>query len=333
MFECFWIVLLGFILDLVFGDPSYRLHPIRIIGQSIQNLEGLLRRWNLEGRAGGVILTLVMEMVVLSVYISLSHGLRVIHTYIGLLLDLFLFYSCLAIKDLVHHIRPVISALGQGNLTEARIAVARVVGRDVVSLNRHGVIRAAIETMAESFNDGFLSPLFWFFIGAAFGYFSGYNPVIAGVSLMLFSKVTSTLDSMIGYKNSRYILFGWAGARLDDIIHFVPARLSLFILFLGAWVSGLHPVNGLRVALRDRLNHDSPNAAHAESFVAGAIHVHLGGPTMYPDGIKNKPWLGKEYTDPEIEHIKMTERLIMASAWISMVMALSVFILLLVYNG
>jgi adenosylcobinamide-phosphate synthase len=328
LFEYVLILFIGFALDLTLGDPPYRLHPIRMIGNGIRMLEGFLRKCGFDGRAGGLVLCLIMEIVVLSVYIFLSNGLRVVHTFVGWAFDLFLFYSCLALRDLFHHIRPVIEALEQGNLPDARRAVAWVVGRDVTYLDMEGVIRAVIETLSENFVDGVLTPLFWFIIGGFIGYLLRFNPAISGVSLMLFAKVASTLDSMIGYKNPRYIRFGWAGAKLDDMIHFMPARVSFIILALGACLTGLEPLEGLRIGLRDRRKHDSPNAAHAESFVAGVLHVRLGGPTRYPEGIKEKPWLGEEYADPEIKHIRITERLVMASAWVFVIIiGLGIFLI------
>lgn len=321
MYEYFLILTLGFFMDLLIGDPAYRLHPMRLTGRGIHRLEGWLRRCGLEGRAGGILLVLVMEMGVVALYISLSMGFQAVHPVAGRLFDLYICYSCLALKDLFHHIRPVVEGLTQGDLNRAQTAVSRVVGRDAAALDRKGVIRAVIETMAENFIDGFLTPLFWFLAGGLFGHMTGFNPVRTGLALMLFAKAASTLDSMVGYKDPEYICFGWAGARLDDVIHFIPARLSLFILFPGAWFSGLAPANGFRIALRDRRKHDSPNAAHAESFVSGALGIRLGGPATYHGAVKKKPWLGGEYADPSPEHIMLAERLIMVSAWVSMLLA------------
>ena len=147
------------------------------------------------------------------------------------------------------------------------------------------------------------------------GYILGLSPVMSAVSFMITFKVASTLDSMVGYKDSEFLEFGWAGAKLDDIMNFIPARLSLIFLFAGAWISKLKASEGMRVALRDRLKHDSPNAAHAESFVAGALEVRLGGPSVYPDGQKDKPWLAKGNPDPLLRHIRKTAALLTCSAW------------------
>ncbi len=326
MLELLGIIFCGFLLDLIIGDPRYRYHPIRIIGQGIVWLEGFLRKYGLNGKSGGILLVLMIETGTLIISFILSNILKFVHPILGWCFGLFIFYSCLALKDLFHHIRPVISALNADNLPEARATVAKVVGRDVSYLDKEGVGRAAVETMSENFVDGFLTPLFWFWAGGVLAYFFGFNTIIPALSLMLAAKVASTLDSMVGYKNAEYSQFGRAGARLDDLMNFVPARLSLIILFLGAWISGFHPINGLRVALRDRLKHDSPNAAHAESFVAGALNIRLGGPTMYHEGIKSKPWIGEGYADPTSDQIRMTERLIMASSWISIIITYTVLL-------
>ena len=320
------ILFIGFILDLLIGDPRYGCHPVRVMGRSIALVEGFLRRHGLKGKGGGTVLVLVIEIMTVMIYIVLSKALGLIHFLAGWCFDLYIFYSCIALKDLIVHVRPVITSLDSGNLQGARAAVAGVVGRDVDSLDREGVIRAAIETLSENFVDGFFTPVFWLLAGAVSGGLLGFDPVVSGLGLMLMAKTASTLDSMVGYKNDEYFRFGWAGARLDDLVNFLPARLSLLVLFLGAWVSGLRPVKGFKVALRDRLKHDSPNSAHAESFDAGALDIRLGGPTMYRGIMKNKPWLGEGNRDPVTAHIGMTWRLIKTSGWISVIISLALML-------
>jgi adenosylcobinamide-phosphate synthase len=331
MLELSLILIIGFILDLMVGDPLYRYHPIRVIGQGISKLEGLLRKYGLSGRSGGILLVLGVECPTLMAYILIAYLLKCIHPIPAWCFNLFVFYSCLAIKDLFHHIEPVVAALRSDNLPGARNSIAKVVGRDTHILDKPGIIRAAIETLSENVVDGVLSPLFWFLVGALSAFCLKLDPAPVALSLMLTAKVASTLDSMVGYKNPVYLRFGWAGARLDDIMTFIPARLSLGILFLGAWMSGLHPIAGLRVSRRDRLKHDSPNAAHAESFVAGTLNVRLGGPTQYEGEIKNKPWLGEEYPDPDIDQIQLTERLIRVSSWVFMLIAEGILVVIMIY--
>ncbi len=327
MIELTAILFAAFIVDLFIGDPRYRYHPIRIIGHSISLLEKVLRRFGGNNRTGGLFLVIIVETAFVALYLAVSFALHSIHFLPGICFDFYVCYSCFAIGDLISHIKPVIRALESGSLAGARTSIAMVVGRDVRFLDEKGVCRAAVETLAENFVDGFLSPLFWCLMGAVLGNLLGLSPVKTAMSFMLTFKVASTLDSMIGYRNPEYIDFGLTGARLDDIMNFVPARVSLVILFVGAGISGLRPVHGLKVAIRDRLKHDSPNSAHAESFVAGALDIRLAGPVKYSDGLKDKPWLGNGNPDPGPAHIKKTVRLVKHSAWVAV--AISLFALFL----
>jgi adenosylcobinamide-phosphate synthase len=327
MLELICILFIAFLSDLFIGDPRYRYHPIRIIGQSISLLEKALRKVGASGRAGGLFLVIIVEITFVTLYLAVSFALHRIHFLFGIGFDFYVCYSCLAMGDLINHIRPVIHALESGRLIEARESIAMVVGRDVRFLDEKGICRAAVETIAENFVDGFLSPLFWCLMGGALANFLGLPPVKTAMSFMLSFKVASTLDSMIGYKNPEYIDFGLAGARLDDIMNFVPARISLIILSAGAGTSGLNPVLGLKTAMADRLKHDSPNSAHAESFVAGALGIRLAGPVRYPDTLKNKPWLGNGNPDPSLVHIKKTIQLVKHSACVAV--AISLFALFL----
>jgi len=320
------IILIAFLIDNLMGDPQYRFHPVRIMGKGIEMCLGIIKGIGLKGRGAGVLLTLVMVLTSVVPYGIIHLALLKIHTLVVFFFDLFVCYSCLALKDLFNHILPVIKALEANDFYAARRAIGMVVGRDVNSLDRAGVIRAAIETMAENFVDGFLSPVFWYAAGSIAGILTGVEPVFTGISFMLIFKTASTLDSMVGYKNEEFIDIGWAGARLDDVMNFIPARISLIILSIGAWLGRQRSVDGMRTAMRDRRKHDSPNSAHAESFVAGALNIRLGGPTRYPDGINEKPWLGAEYPDPDLSHIPMTIRLLNISSWITITAACIILI-------
>ncbi|MFP3911913.1 MAG: adenosylcobinamide-phosphate synthase CbiB [Desulfobacteraceae bacterium] len=314
-------IFLAFILDLILGDPRYRLHPIRLMGGCIARLQHLLKRMGLYTRTGGVLLVGIVVGGSLMAYGAVTAVLCHIHGLLGLGFDLYMAYSCLALKDLFTHIKQVMGPLESGNVSQAKTAIARIVGRDVRLLDEPGISRAAIETLAENFVDGFISPLFWYLIGGLLAYALEGPPVTMAVGSMLVFKGISTLDSMVGYRTIEYERFGWAGARCDDLMNFLPARLSLLVLFIGSWICGGYAATGLRTALRDRLKHDSPNAAHAESFMAGALNVRLGGPTRYPDGIKPKPWLGAEYPDPLPAHIRKAGTILKCSAWATMVIS------------
>ncbi|MCD6305489.1 MAG: cobalamin biosynthesis protein CobD [Deltaproteobacteria bacterium] len=319
MIEAVCVLGAAFMLDLLLGDPRYPLHPVRLMGHGISFGERVLRRAGLDGRFGGIILVLAMETVSVAIYLLLDFLVASIFSLAALFLALILCYSCLALRDLVYHVNRVITALQNDDLAGAREAVGTVVGRDVQYLDKPGVCRAAIETLAENFVDGFFSPVFWYAAGAAMGLFISVSPTKSGICCMIGFKVASTLDSMAGYKTPEFLEFGWAGAKLDDLLNFVPARLSGPILAVGALITGLHPLEGLMTFRRDRLKHDSPNAAHAESFVAGALGIRLGGPTIYADGLKQKPWLAKGKDDPGPSDIQKTVHLIKWSAFITMI--------------
>ena len=327
MVELVFVLSAAFLLDLIIGDPRYRFHPIRVIGRGILYFEKFLRGVGLKGKTGGILLVFMIEAASLIGYLSLNFTLHYLHPLLALVFNLFVCYSALALKDLIQHIRPVINALKSKNLSEARKALAMVVGRDARHLDEKEISRASVETLAENFVDGFFSPVFWYLTGGILAFLSGLAPVPSAISLMLVFKIASTLDSIVGYKNSRYLQFGWAGARLDDLMNFVPARLSIIVLFTGSLICAPHPLKGLRTALRDRLKHESPNSAHAESFVAGVFQIRLGGSSVYSGEVKNKPWLGKENADPEVAHISKTKSLLIYSAWITI--SMSIFILLL----
>lgn len=326
MIKLLIIIFIAFIFDLLIGDPVYRLHPIRLIGVFIKRTESGLRKHEWNGRKSGTLLTVFTSLAITMIYLLISSFLKYVHPTLYFIFNLYICYSCLALGDLLNHMTPIIMSLKKENIIDARNATSMVVGRDVNNLDQDGIIRAAIETMAENFVDGFLSPLFWFIIGAFIsGLFFKAN-IQPAIVLMLIFKTASTLDSMVGYKNKKYYYFGWAGAKFDDIMNFLPARLSILLLFIGAVFTRQHPFKGLKTALRDRLKHESPNAAHPESFIAGALELRLGGPLKYPEGIKYKPWLGDGTGKIEIDSIYKAKTLIRYTGWISIICFLSLFL-------
>jgi len=319
-------LLAAFVLDSLFGDPPYRFHPIRILGGSIGFVERVLRKLSVDGYFGGVLLALIVISSALAGYIVIS-SLLLFSKYMLILWNIFLVYSFLALGDLLKHAGPVLDALPSKDLQSARRALAMIVGREVTRLDEKGVVRATVETLAENFVDGFLSPVFWYLVGGLLGRLLGFPPPLAAVCSMLVFKTASTLDSMVGYNDERYERFGWAGARLDDAMNFMPARLSIGILMAGAWLSGLDALGGLRAAMRDRLKHDSPNAGHPESFVAGALGVRLGGPAVYGGKIKEKAWLGEGREAVNRTHIILTLSLLKRTAWVFMFTAIPLYLI------
>ena len=324
MREAAIILIIGFFLDLVIGDPTYPFHPVRIIGNMISFFTRGLSALCIHTTLGGILLVLLVQGTTLFAYLLLDFFFHHLSPTLVLIFNVFMCYSLLALKDLVAHVRPVYSAITSQNTPRARELLSKVVGRDVYSLDRTGIIRAAIETLAENLVDGFISPVFWYVTGAFISCLLGLSVMEGGVCFMFFYKGANTLDSMVGYKTTHLQKFGWASARLDDFMNFFPARIAIPLLFVGGLLARSYPFSGLKVALRDRLKHDSPNAAHAEAFVAGALKIRLGGPTVYAAGTKQKPWLGAEFLNPETPHILKAICFVKWSAYGTMALAITV---------
>ena len=312
------ILISALVLDLILGDPPFRFHPVRLIGSTISVLERLLLRLEWSGLIGGALLVSVTIAVCFGLYLAVRSFLGRLHPFLASVLDLYLAYSFLALKDLLNHANPVAQALASSDLIQARMALQKIVGRDTSNLDTQGVVRGAVESVAENFVDGVLSPMFWYTFLAGLSHLSGCpSPAAAGVLGMLTFKIISTLDSMVGYRSDHYLLFGRPAARLDDVANFLPARLSLIILYIGAVFSGESAGDGWKIALRDRRKHPSPNAGHPESFVAGALGIKLGGPAIYQEEIVDKPWLGNGGQELGPEHIRRSCRMVYRSSWIA----------------
>ena len=321
------ILISALVLDLILGDPPFRFHPVRLIGSTISGLERLFLRLGWSGLGGGALLASSTIAVFLGLYLVVRSFLGRLHPFLTSVLDLYLAYSFLALKDLLNHATPVAQALARSDLTHARTALQKIVGRDTSNLDTEGVVRGAVESVAENFVDGVLSPMFWYTLLAVLSHVFGCPaPAAAGILTMLSFKVISTLDSMVGYRSNHYLLFGRPAARLDDLANFLPARLSLIILYIGAVFSGESAREGWKIALRDRRKHPSPNAGHPESFAAGALGIKLGGPSAYQEGVVDKPWLGSGDGQPDPSHIRRCCRLVYRSSWVS-VFIFSAFLL------
>jgi adenosylcobinamide-phosphate synthase len=271
----------AWLLDLVLGDPRRFPHPVRLIGLAASGLERAARRLT-SSPAGLVVAGAVMTAVVAGgagalalagLYLAgLIHGLAAVG------LGVVLAYFCLATRDLIDHVRPVAAALARGDLDGARRELGKIVGRDTGALDETGVRRALIETVAENLSDGVVGPLFYLALG--------------GPALGLAYKAVSTLDSMIGYRGERYEHLGKAAARADDVLNFIPARLTALLLVMAAPLTGLSGPGAWRALLRDHAKSSSPNAGWPEAAMAGALGVALGGPAIYFGRAMDKPILG-----------------------------------------
>lgn len=282
----------GCILDWLMGDPYWLFHPVRFMGNMISALEARLRRLFPEHLllAGGVLAgfmclfwTLIPVLGFLGIYRGLlSFGIQRHWIYICLfVLESFFCGQLLAARSLQTESMKVCSALKEGDIEKARKAVSMIVGRDTAVLDRDGIARAAVETVAENTSDGVIAP---FFFMAVFGPAGGF-----------FYKAVNTMDSMVGYKNETYLLFGRAAAKLDDAVNWLPARLSGMLLTAAAWLlTGMDGKNAWRIFKRDRFNHASPNSAQGEAACAGALHLRLAGDAWYFGTLYKKPYIGDD---------------------------------------
>ena len=302
-------VVLGFVLDLLIGDPHWLYHPIRLVGALISALEKLLRgvfpnNKNGELTAGVFLLSLTAGITTGCAWGLLYLAGR-IHPWVRFVLETVMCYQLLATKALKDETMKVYTALSQGDLKQARYAVSMVVGRDTEVLDETGVTKAAVETVAENASDGVIAPLLFLAIG--------------GAPLGFFYKAVNTMDSMVGYKNDKYLYFGRAAARFDDVLNYIPARLSGALMSAAASFCGLDAGNAWKIFLRDRRNHSSPNSAHTEAAAAGALHIQLAGNAYYFGKLYEKPTIGDPDRPVEYEDIRRVNRLLYATAVLTLI--------------
>jgi len=273
------IVLAAILLDLLLGDPRRLPHPVVHIGKLIKVLEKALRPLVRNERAGGVILLIMTVGITSGVAVALLAGAYAVNSHAGFAVAVLLSWTCLAARSLHHESRLVADALARGELTEARGYLSFIVGRDTEGLDEQEVWRATVETVAENTSDGVIAPLFYLILG--------------GPPLALAYKAVNTLDSMVGYRNERYLRFGWASARCDDLLNLIPARLTGLLMVAVAPITGLSGRDAWRVMRRDGRNHSSPNSGIPEAAAAGALGVKLGGTNVYSGVPVPKPTIGE----------------------------------------
>lgn len=286
---------IAYLLDLALGDPRWFPHPVRLFGRAIQGLEKILRRpsrrpaW--EKMAGLLLAVGLPGSVGLMSYLLLAVWLEA-YPLLQALVTILLAYTTLATRSLHQEAARVVSALEAGRVSEARKWLSWIVGRDTENLDREGILRGTLETVAENLSDGVIAPLFYLMIG--------------GVPLALAFKAASTLDSMVGYKNDRYRNFGWASARLDDLWNYIPARLTAWLIVGLAWTRGWDWRTARRTWLRDGRKYPSPNAGLPQAALAGALRIRLGGPVSYGGVRKEKPFLGDDHSEITIQEYRQT---------------------------
>lgn len=308
----------GFLLDCIFGDPAWMYHPIRVIGNLISVLEKGLRKLlcsripaseqekknRREVLAGGILWILTVSLSFLVPAVLLFAAGKV-HPAVRFLLETFWCYQIFAARCLVGESRKVYQKLKEDDLPGARRAVSMIVGRDTENLTAEGVTKAAVETVAENTSDGVTAPLLFLLIG--------------GAPLGFLYKAVNTMDSMLGYKNEKYLYFGRIPAKMDDVFNYIPARLTAWFMVVAAFLTGMDGENAWKIYLRDKRKHASPNSAQSEAVCAGALDVQLAGDAVYFGKVYKKDYIGDAIRKIEPEDILRAGKLMYMTTILMMV--------------
>ncbi|WP_027363751.1 adenosylcobinamide-phosphate synthase CbiB [Desulfotruncus alcoholivorax] len=301
-------VLLGYVLDLVLGDPSMIPHPVVIIGNWIARLEKLLRKHvfspaglRIAGAAVAVLITAGSYIVVSLILLAASR----VNFFIYMLIAAWLISTTIANRGLACAAKEIKEVLVSGNLGLARVKVSWIVGRDTSEMDPGDVTRATVETVAENLVDAVVAPIFYALIG--------------GPALAMAYRAVNTLDSMLGYKNEKYLYFGWASARLDDIAGYIPARLAGMALLIAAWITNRDNRSALAAWRRDAELHPSPNSGVPESVMAGALGIRLGGRNSYGGVVSFRHYMGENREDLRPDHIARAVEMLYLGSFISLI--------------
>lgn len=327
---CYHIIafIAGFVLDLLIGDPHFIPHPVRLIGSLISFLDKRLNcdtgynssenEANLTKYKRGVLLTFTVIFATFAVSVIILVAAYSINLYAGVIAEAVMTWQILATKCLRVESMMVYDALRTDGVDAGRRAVSMIVGRDTSVLDEAGVTRAAVETVAENTSDGVIAPMLYTAIG---------GPVLGFVY-----KAVNTMDSMIGYKNDKYMYFGRFAARLDDVVNFIPARISAYLMIIAAFIGGrqFDGKNAYRIFKRDRFNHASPNSAQTESVCAGALRVQLAGDAVYFGKLVKKKYIGDGLREIEYDDIKRANRLMYITAFLCELLSVAVMSLILI---
>jgi len=301
---------IGFLIDLIVGDPHSIPHPVIFIGKLITAIETLVRKMfpktvRGENFAGFILWLLVaaISTAVPALLLLLCYG---VNTWLGVAMESIMCAQILATKSLKDESMKVYDALQTGDIVKSRYAVSMIVGRDTKKLDDKAVARAAVETVAENTSDGIVAPMLYLAIG--------------GAPLGFFYKAVNTMDSMLGYVELPYKNIGLVPAKMDDVMNVIPSRLSALIMLLAGWLLRLNVKNGWKIFKRDRFNHASPNSAQTESVCAGLLGLRLAGDAWYHGELHQKKFIGDALREIEYEDIKRACRLLYATAVLSLIL-------------
>ena len=304
-------LLMGFGLDCLLGDPYTLPHPIRLIGSMIAHLEKCMRRLlpHRERLAGTLLAVMVLAVstTIPAALLLLCYRLNI---WLGAVVEGIFYYYLLAAKCLRDESMKVYSAMECGDVAGARKAVSMIVGRDTDVLDERGIIKAAVETVAENTSDGVTAPMFYIMLG--------------GAAAGFFYKAANTMDSMLGYKNDKYINFGRFAAKLDDVLNFIPSRITALLMIVAAFLLSLDGKNACKIWRRDRFNHASPNSAQTEAACAGALGVMLAGDAYYFGQLYRKKTIGDDLRPIENEDIRRANALMYGTTILMLILCILV---------
>ena len=298
-----WI---AYILDLIFGDPQNIIHPVQIIGKMISLGEKILLKEKSGSRYkffAGIILNIFVVSITYGLTCLIYKSSKISGVFT--LIEIYLMYTVFSVNSLAREGNRVYNILKEGNIEKARKDLSYLVSRDTETMDEKMIIRSTMETISENTVDGIVAPMFYMFLG--------------GLPLAMTYKAINTLDSMVGYKNEKYMDFGKFSAKIDDVANFIPARITGFLIVAASMILRYNYKNSLKIFIRDRKNHSSPNSAHAEASVAGALGVQFGGRVSYFGKEADKPTIGDKIKDFELEDIKKNIKIMYAASFLSLV--------------
>ena len=295
-----WI---AYVLDLIFGDPQNVIHPVQVIGKIISTGEKILLRKKYKFLAGAVLNIFTVSITYTLMYL-ISKSVKI--SVFFMIIEIYLMYTIFSINSLAREGNRVYRILKEGDIEKARKDLSYLVSRDTEMMDEKMIIRSTMETISENTVDGIVAPMFYMFLG--------------GMPLAMAYKAINTLDSMVGYKNEKYMEFGKFSAKVDDVANFIPARITGILIVLASMILGYDYKNSLKIFLRDRKNHSSPNSAHSEASVAGALGVQFGGKVSYFGKEINKPTIGDKTKEFELEDIRKNIRIMYVTSFLSLVM-------------
>ena len=300
-----WI---AYVLDLIFGDPQNIIHPVQIIGKVIDIGEkSLLEKKYKSDRKYKFFAGMILNITVISLTYGITYLIRRTseNSIILTVAEIYLMYTVFSINSLAREGNRVYNILKEGNIERARKDLSYLVSRDTGTMDEKMIIRSTMETISENTVDGIVAPMLYMFLG--------------GLPLSMTYKAINTFDSMVGYKNEKYMDFGKFSARLDDVANFIPARVTGILIVISAMILGYDYKNSLKIFIRDRKNHSSPNSGHAEAGVAGALGVQFGGKVSYFGKEVDKPVIGDKIKDFELEDIKKNIKIMYVASFLSLI--------------